>query len=184
MKRCGKCNKALPLEAFNPDQRTVNKVQSYCKACNYTNSREWKNKNKERTKKMDIKALNKLTDENILFVIQHKKKNGCIDCGEKDPVVLECDHIPGRGKSGNISRLVRDASLNRLKSELARCEIRCANCHRRRTTERNPAHWLHRLMAGEQRLKPRLLVSKTSMLLLHHEPIKRGKTPGLQLLLI
>lgn len=184
MKRCAKCLKELPLEAFNPDQRTIKKVQSYCKACNQANSSGWKKRNKERTREMNLKALNKLVDENIMFVIQHKKKNGCIDCGEKDPVVLECDHIPGRGKTGDICRLVRQANLDRVKSELARCEVRCANCHRRRTAERNPAHWLHRLMAGSQGLEPRLLVSKTSMLPLHHEPIKRGKTPGLQLLLI
>jgi hypothetical protein len=46
--------------------------------------------------------------------------------------VLEFDHV--RGKSANISDLIRsEVGLARLAAEIARCDIRCANCHRRRT---------------------------------------------------
>ena len=55
----------------------------------------------------------------------------CIDCGEDDPVVLEFDHM--RDKKPSIADAVNQRSLRFLKNEIAKCEIRCANCHRRKT---------------------------------------------------
>ncbi len=60
----------------------------------------------------------------------------CIDCGETDPVVLEFDHVTGI-KKANIADLTRCSySLETLEKEIAKCEVRCANCHRRVTHER------------------------------------------------
>jgi hypothetical protein len=57
----------------------------------------------------------------------------CADCGETDTAVLEFDHAGP--KSADIADLVmHEASLERLKNEIAQCTIRCANCHRRRTS--------------------------------------------------
>jgi hypothetical protein len=40
-------------------------------------------------------------------------------------------------KEGNISHAVNNAwSLERLTSEMSKCEVRCANCHRIKTIER------------------------------------------------
>jgi hypothetical protein len=62
----------------------------------------------------------------------------CVDCGEADPEVLDFDHIPGRGpKLANVSVLLQQHySLRRLIAEVALCEVRCANCHRRITRRR------------------------------------------------
>lgn len=65
------------------------------------------------------------------FIKNYLSKNPCIDCGEKDPLVLEFDHVRGR-KKGGISDLKRYSSKILLK-EIAKCEVRCANCHRRKT---------------------------------------------------
>ncbi|HEV2062313.1 MAG TPA: hypothetical protein VGR12_05630, partial [Solirubrobacteraceae bacterium] len=55
----------------------------------------------------------------------------CIDCGDSDIVILEFDH---RGeKRGNVSTMASWASLDTLRAEIAKCDVRCANCHRRRT---------------------------------------------------
>ena len=56
----------------------------------------------------------------------------CVDCGESDPGVLDFDHL--RDKKANISTLVQSGvSWQSLADEIAKCEVRCANCHRRRT---------------------------------------------------
>jgi hypothetical protein len=50
-------------------------------------------------------------------------------------VVLEFDHVGA--KTQNVSRLAsQEVSLERISREIAECEIRCANCHRRKTAAR------------------------------------------------
>lgn len=59
--------------------------------------------------------------------------HGCIDCGEKDIRVLEFDHVYGKPKY-NISTLAGSTkwSSSKLQKEIAKCQVRCANCHKRR----------------------------------------------------
>jgi hypothetical protein len=58
----------------------------------------------------------------------------CIDCGERDPLVFQFDHL--HDKSDHISWLVGSGcSPLRLARELLKCEIRCANCHRHATAQ-------------------------------------------------
>jgi hypothetical protein len=54
--------------------------------------------------------------------------------GETDPVVLEFDHL--RDKKFTISKGIRDRNWQSVLDEIAKCEVVCANCHRRRTARR------------------------------------------------
>ena len=70
------------------------------------------------------------------FTNRVKKMFGCVDCGESNIVVLEFDHVNGE-KVDNIANMVhRPHSINAIKKEMRKCEIRCANCHRKKTHER------------------------------------------------
>ncbi len=60
----------------------------------------------------------------------------CVDCGEADPEVLDCDHVRGKKTAGVSVLLQGKYSLKRLIAEVALCEVRCANCHRRITRRR------------------------------------------------
>jgi hypothetical protein len=56
----------------------------------------------------------------------------CVDCGENDPVVLDFDHKSD--KVASISYLLGTvAGWERVEKEIEKCEVRCANCHRRKT---------------------------------------------------
>jgi hypothetical protein len=58
----------------------------------------------------------------------------CIDCGEKDPRVLDFDHKKSSDKFKPISQMLSGHySWKSLESEIKKCDIRCANCHRRKT---------------------------------------------------
>ena len=63
------------------------------------------------------------------FVNRYKLYVGCIDCGYKEnPQALQFDHV--RGKTEEVSRMIRKvSSLKRIKEEIRKCEVRCANCH-------------------------------------------------------
>lgn len=72
------------------------------------------------------------------FVTCYLRLHPCIDCGEADLRVLDFDHVRGQ-KDWSVSKLIgNNATLDKLKYEIAKCDIRCANCHRKKTcTERN-----------------------------------------------
>jgi len=71
------------------------------------------------------------------YIINIKKQGQCVDCGNKDYRVLEFDHVGDNVKLANISNLVsRGWSLKRIDLEIAKCELRCANCHRIITFQR------------------------------------------------
>lgn len=66
-------------------------------------------------------------------VARYLEEHPCVDCGESDIVVLDFDHVRGE-KSHNVAQLVLDsASWDRVSVEIDKCDVRCANCHRRRT---------------------------------------------------
>jgi transcription elongation factor Elf1 len=75
---------------------------------------------------------------NRRYVSDYLKAHQCVDCNEDDWIVLEFDHIGE--KTGGISYGVKHWVLSRLQEEISRCEVVCANCHRRRTYTRTPCH--------------------------------------------
>ena len=66
------------------------------------------------------------------YVFDHLKANPCVDCGETDPIVLEFDHRDPAEKLFALSKAAR-RTLAAIRDEIAKCDVRCANCHRRRT---------------------------------------------------
>lgn len=61
-----------------------------------------------------------------------KQASGCVDCGEKNHIVLDFDHL--KNKKYNISRMIHDGfSWKAILKEIEKCEVVCANCHRIRT---------------------------------------------------
>lgn len=71
---------------------------------------------------------------NIEFLDEYRKTQICADCGNDDHRVLDFDHI--KEKRGCVGFLARSGvSIKTLQEEIAKCEVRCANCHRIRHYE-------------------------------------------------
>lgn len=68
-----------------------------------------------------------------------------MDCGYAEhAVALQFDHV-GDNKKMNVSDMIRsDYSWASIKEEIAKCEVRCANCHavmtKHRKSESLPYH--------------------------------------------
>lgn len=77
-----------------------------------------------------------------------KLHSGCVDCGYNEhAVALQFDHI-GDDKKMNVSDMIRsDYSWITIKEEIAKCEVRCANCHA--------------VMTARRKLKEVLLLTET-----------------------
>jgi hypothetical protein len=64
-----------------------------------------------------------------------KLASGCVDCGyNKDSRALDFDHIDPSTKREAVSlMMVQRRSWGAIEAEIAKCEVRCANCHRTKT---------------------------------------------------
>jgi hypothetical protein len=73
---------------------------------------------------------------NQTYVISYLLTHPCVDCGEADPVVLTFDHRDPKEKKQNVSLMIANGyALNTLIAEIKKCDVRCANCHRRKTAK-------------------------------------------------
>lgn len=64
------------------------------------------------------------------------KKRPCTDCGFRfNPWQMQFDHVRGR-KLFVIASSGADVSVSKLRREIAKCEVVCANCHAERTYRR------------------------------------------------
>ena len=65
------------------------------------------------------------------WLLDHKRRNPCRDCGEPDPAVLDFHHRDPSLKSFSLSSY-RGKELWQVRNEADKCDILCANCHRKR----------------------------------------------------
>lgn len=67
------------------------------------------------------------------------KNRPCADCGNSYPdYVMDYDHLDAKTKFKMVSKLI-NYSFGKIKEEVAKCELVCANCHRIRTHNREIA---------------------------------------------
>ena len=124
--------------------------QSRCKSCisaynkhnreqRRLNLLKWRCNNPERMKEFAAKFRKKHIPI-LQDIVALNKAKPCVDCQKQfPPIVMDFDHLEGYQKIKDISTLVHSGcSVARLKAEIAKCEIVCANCHRLRTLKRRP----------------------------------------------
>jgi hypothetical protein len=136
MRACTKCGELKPLEAFPPVRRGEAKLQSWCRECfAKANARNYR-KNHDREKARLVRQVGERRAEVRKRIVEYLKEHPCVDCGERDIVVLEFDHLSD--KLADLSVYAGGGrSWARVKAEIDKCEVRCANCHRRKTRARS-----------------------------------------------
>ena len=91
-------------------------------------------KNRELYKRRALTQKRERLRERTELLLAYFEANPCRDCGETDPVVLEFDHL--RDKLFNIGGRLAYYKWESILEEIAKCDVVCANCHRRRTAWR------------------------------------------------
>jgi deoxycytidylate deaminase len=135
---CTRCHELKPADAFPRRRRGEDLLQHWCRDCfaeinalYYAENRDREIARIQRNKERARKAARDLVDA---YLATHP----CVDCGESDPVVLEFDHV--REKRMDISLMVAGGyPCHLIEAEIAKCEVRCGNDHRRKTEERRRA---------------------------------------------
>jgi len=77
--------------------------------------------------------------------LEYVAEKGCCECGERDPRVLEFDHIHPADKDYDVAKLFADGyswGAEKLRAEIRKCRVICANCHRRHTIVQQE-HYAH-----------------------------------------
>lgn len=140
MKGCNKCGFSKQTTDFYVRKSGERAGQYYekCKECYKSRGRSYYGQNKE--KQLALAKLRKLRyiDERKKF-LEEIKNQPCLDCKKKYPVwVMDFDHRNACEKIDSVSKLAfrKITSIQKIKDEIEKCDLVCANCHRQRTYDR------------------------------------------------
>jgi len=120
MKKCNTCYETLALEDFVKDKRCAEGRRNICKKCYVGYRRGTVYKAKYSHSIVKQKFLQKLRDR------------PCFDCHQKyHYTAMDFDHL--RDKEFSIMSSYKYKTFEEIVTEVAKCDIVCANCHRVRT---------------------------------------------------
>lgn len=132
MKKCTSCHEFKPYTGFNLRRSATDGRQDRCRDC----SKVWYSLNAVKHKKRVRIRNNRVIAEHRGKIRDYLRTHPCVDCGETDVVVLEFDHVRGK-KLADVSRLVSNgSSWTLIEKETSKCDVRCANDHKRVTLAR------------------------------------------------
>jgi hypothetical protein len=141
-KRCGSCMQSRPTSDFNRRSASLDGLQSTCRDCNRAQARRYYARNRVSHVRRIVAAKRQRRSEALELIGRHLTANPCVDCGESDIRVLDFDHRDGAEKGSEVMRLAQDGhALARVAAEIAKCDVRCRNCHAVITYERMGSDW-------------------------------------------
>ncbi len=150
-KICGKCKRNLPLFEFyqRKSGERATKYYEKCKECMKLRGRQYYHLNRDQQLPLAIARRQRSYAIKRKF-IDEIKSQPCADCGKRfASCAMDFDHRDGQEKLANIAHMgVRNWSLEKIKSEIKKCDIVCANCHRVRTYNRRHAEVAKVVTAG------------------------------------
>jgi len=137
LKKCYSGGLFKPLEDFSWRRRARGQRESFCRPCRSAYRRKHYEANRQRYIDQAAASKRRLRRERTRYLVDYFARHPCVDCGESDPVVLEFDHV--RDKAFAIGQKLDRTTWETILQEMEKCEVVCANCHRRRTARRRGA---------------------------------------------
>jgi hypothetical protein len=136
MGMCSRCKRELTLQAFTFKRRATGLRHGYCRECSQQYLRDHYERNTEYYVLKARKRKCRVLAEAHAWLLAYFQEHPCADCGEVDPAVPQFDHADPSLKLLAVSVLVvRGFAWSTIEAEIAKCEVRCANCHMRRTAQ-------------------------------------------------
>ena len=122
-KICYTCKISKSVELFH---RKKEGYHSQCKDCRKKYFKKYNLLNK-----VHLNSKSKIgNDTKSQWFKEYKSTLKCIRCGESNPLCLEFHHKDPTQKDRAISTMTR-LSPEKVKEEIAKCDVLCANCHRK-----------------------------------------------------
>jgi hypothetical protein len=135
MKRCRTCRKKLANRLFYKNKRYTDGRDTECILCSKQRQYKFRHSTKTRLKTLRRDRMRSAKRRDMLraFIQNYLSTHPCVDCGITDSRVLEFDHVKGH-KDNSISKMTKQGcAISTIETEIAKCEVRCANCHRIKT---------------------------------------------------
>lgn len=133
-KRCTRCQQEVAREQFRPNRHKPSGLDDMCGLCRKAYNVAYYQRTKDRHNPGRAARRKKMRDETVQRLIEYLSAHPCVDCGETDIVVLQFDHQ--RDKESDVAKLVRRGyAWDRVLAEIEKCQVVCANDHRRRTAK-------------------------------------------------
>lgn len=133
-KTCSTCKETKDESEFSFKNKEKNTRSSRCKTCHTEYVKQHYSDNKKVYKSRARKSLKEHRLNIRQMILEYLSDKSCVDCGNSDPRVLDFDHINPKTKHKDVSKMF-DSSWETILKEIRKCEVRCANCHRIRTSE-------------------------------------------------
>lgn len=149
-KICSVCRIEKPISEFHIRDRNKGIYHPACKECHRGYVRDHYQNNKKYYLLKAQARNERIRSEIKDFIFDYLSSRCCADCGESDFVVLEFDHCRGEKKFNIADAVWRAFSLETIKEEISKCDVVCANCHKRRTYQRADS-WRHKRAPVAQR---------------------------------
>lgn len=128
MKTCSACHR--DDVQFQSNKKRKDGLQAQCVECKSKTDATHYKSNKEKQYQRVFARRKEIRQT----IFDYLKIHPCVDCGEKDPIVLEFDHLGD--KKMNISKMVHNGfSVENIMQEIEKCDVCCSNCHARRTAK-------------------------------------------------
>jgi hypothetical protein len=133
-KRCPGCGQHKPATEFARNRAKKDGLASHCKPCKKNIQDRWYQEHREEHLSRVYAWKERYRFEVTNRIVEYLRSHPCADCGEQDPLVLDFDHVSGE-KEGDICAMICERKLSWavIEAEIAKCAVRCANCHRRKT---------------------------------------------------
>lgn len=144
---CSTCRRSRPDSDFNRRTASPDGRQAVCRECNAARARRYYSENLEKHRAAVAAQVAKTRSAHLERIGLYLLENPCVDCGESDIRVLDFDHRDGALKTAEVMKLAKAAyAWRRVAEEIAKCDVRCRNCHARITYERMGENWRTALM--------------------------------------
>src|SRR5262249_23571281 len=131
MRKCGRCGEEKPIAQFAWRRRNRGQRDNMCGPCRSAYGREHYLANRQRYIDAEARRKRARAETRTRYLLEYFREHPCTDCGEDDPLVLEFDHL--RDKCFEVTNQFASRNWQEILHEMAKCEVVCANCHRRRT---------------------------------------------------
>lgn len=146
-KRCATCGVTKACTEFNRKRSRRDGLQEACRDCNRAASRRYYAENRERHIQTIVARTAKRRREAKTFLAAYLNDHPCVDCGLRDLRVLDFDHRPDSLKRKDVMQMVKEGfGIAAIIEEIAKCDVRCRNCHAIVTLERRPDNWRSQAM--------------------------------------